>query len=211
MLRFLVKKKLSEIPEKSKKIEEAKRKAMEMYEKMRQEEKIKLNRQLEEDIKQKTIKNKNSSVEENNIETKKKIEEIFDKFEFIEKNKNSGFEKDERNKESILNKWKNRRGNKVNDELNLNYYNKIEDDVLMYKLSDFYKATIDKDKWVKIYEAKFDPNYEKMMNFLLQLVKILIFYKTLVYIKKYIWGGKVKKRNKSYPPAPSAPGHFIIG
>jgi len=72
MLRFLVKKKLSEIPEKSKKIEEAKRKAMEMYEKMRHEEKIKLNRQLEEDIKQKTIKNKNSSVEENNIETKKK-------------------------------------------------------------------------------------------------------------------------------------------
>jgi len=62
----------------------------------------------------------------------------------------------------------------------------------MYKLSDFYKATIDKDKWVKIYEAKFDPNYEKMMNFLLQLVKILIFYKTLVYIKKYIWGGNVK-------------------
>ena len=58
---------------------------MEMYEKMRHEEKINLNRQLEEDIKQKTIKNKNSSVEENNIETKKKIEEIFDKFEFIKK------------------------------------------------------------------------------------------------------------------------------
>jgi hypothetical protein len=206
MLRFLVKKKLSE--GNNKKIEEAKKKAMEMYEKMRNEEKIKLNRKLEEEIKSKDQVKKTFDVDEYKSEdTKKKIEEIFDKFEFIEKTKKDIDNRD-RDKESIVNKWKNRRVSKTSnpsDELNLNYYNKIENDVLLYKLSDFYKANIDKEKWVKIYEAKYDPNYEKMINFLLQVVKILIFYKSLVYVKKYFWGEKKnlpKNQNEKNSPNP---------
>jgi len=185
----------------SKKIEEAKKKAMEMYEKMRKEEKISLNRELEKSLLEKQKKDNTNKLEDineyKNEKTKQTIEELFDKFNYVEKeeirdDKESKKEINRKEREESLNVRLGLRNQKLmfnnnSNPINLNYYNKIEGEVLLYKLNDYFKNNIDKENWVKVYEAKYDPSYEKFKNFFLNLLKVIIFYKTLFYIKKFIW------------------------
>ncbi len=162
MLKFIPIKRFAD----KKKLEEAKKRAMEMYNKIITEENASKNKKLEEEILSDIDSRKQPDVSDfKTPEAKDKVGYIADNFKFVDTQK----KKDSKN-------------------LNLNYFNRINDSVLHFKLDDKMKSTIDKDDWVKMYEAKFDPNYEKFLKYLFQFLKILIFYKTLWYFKKYVWG-----------------------
>ena len=150
---------------------------MEMYESMISQEKLKVNKKLEEDMLKKQISQKRTFEvnEYKNENTKRKIEEIIDNYQFINKN------------ESRVSS----NGSVVG---NLNYYNRIKDDTLFFKLNDYYKSTIDKDNWVKIYEVKYDPNLVKLINFLVKFFKIIILYKTVLYLKKIYQNNSTEKK-----------------
>jgi hypothetical protein len=173
----------------NKKLEEAKKKALEIYEKMREQEKIGLNRKIENEILEKhENQNKKESIEVDDYrsdEIKKQVEDFVDKFQFIEKPIDNNH-----NKLSL--------SQVKRSSLNLNYYNKIQNDTLFYKLNDYYKNMIDENNWVKIYEIKYDPNYEKFIKFLINLLKFVIFYKTFFYFKKFILNRSEKKPLKEY-------------
>ena len=147
------------------KFEEAKKKAMEMYEKIQNQEKLTKNKKVEEEF----LKSRNEDTENLNLDVshykkenvKNKIENFLENYQYISQRK-----KLSPNEEGI----------------NLNYYNKIHDDIVYFKLSKEYKNNIDKEKWVKIYEAKFDPNYEKFLNFLNKFLKIVLLYGTILFI-----------------------------
>jgi hypothetical protein len=173
------------------KLNEAKKKAMEMYEKMRNDEKIQINRKLEQEMleKEKANKSLKDVADYKSEDQKKKFEEIFDRFNFIETMGNSKKDDKFANKST--------RASIINE--NLNYYNKIRGDTLHYKLNEHQKNSFDKDMWLKIYEIKYDPNFEKLKNFLLKFLKIIIFYKSYFYIKKYLWNKEKDEYKIKYP------------
>jgi hypothetical protein len=190
MYKFVIKKFVD-----NKKLEEAKKKALEIYEKMRVQEKIDINRKIEKQIfeNQKEAKKTFKIEEYSTDEIKNQVEDIVGKFQFIEKPTH-------KNPDKSQEELKTQSGGKIRSEsrLNLNYYNKIDNDTLMYKLNDYYKNLIDEEKWLKIYEIRYDPNFEKLIQFLLNLFKFIIFYKTFFYIKKFIWNYSEKKTLKEY-------------
>ena len=114
------------------KFDDAKKKALEMYEKIQNQEKLIKNKKVEEEFlksRKKDTDNLNLDVSDYKTENvKNKIENFLENYQYISQRKKAS------PKEEVL---------------NLNYYNKIHDDIVYFKLSKDYKNNIDKEKWVK--------------------------------------------------------------
>jgi len=173
------------------KFEEAKKRAMEMYEKIQNQEKLIKNKKTEEEF----LKNRREEADKIN----------FDVSDYKKENVKHQIENFLEN----LNVVEQRKKKSVGEEgLNLNYYNKIHEDVVYYKLNQNDKNKIDKEKWVNIYEAKFDPSYENFLNLLNKLLKILLAYGTFLLLKKIYKIKNPKSENNPNNPKNSQVSSF---
>jgi hypothetical protein len=149
------------------KLNEAKQRAMKMYEDMIKSEKIKSNRKLEETMtKNKEFENipeekleefKTIENEYKSEKMKQKVESLIESFSFVDENKNG--------REKLT-----------------NFQNKIEGETLYYKLP---KDKVVDNEWVKIYEQNIDEKFFKFKNFFKKLFIAFVIIKTFKYYKKY--------------------------
>lgn len=187
MKKYIFKKLFSS--ENKSKLEQARKRALETYDKMLNEQKIKINKNLEQNI----LSNKKNNNDNNSVvpdlnsykseETNKRIEDIVTNFKFVNTNKSQNQEK-----------------------LNISTaFNKIENEVLHYKLNLLFKNKKEillneeinqNETWINMYELVQDKGLEKFKKMFILLLKILVIYKTYSYIKKYFYEKKeIKIRN----------------
>jgi hypothetical protein len=161
------------------KLNEAKRRAMEMYEKMQNQEKQSMNKQLEKTLLEKTQSERQKYIKKEGIDmpeveelkskgTKQKIEEIVSNFNYISSTQN-----DSKNKEILINR--------------LQGTYRVDKDILYFRLSEYYKSQTDQDNFVKIYQLMVDDNFEKFKNLILTVLKLFFLIYSVKVAKKYIY------------------------
>jgi hypothetical protein len=149
------------------KLGDARKRAMETYEKMLSENKININRGLEDDLKSKErgpdLKDYKSQ------ETRKRVEDLVSNFEYV---------KIEKPKlENVISKAR------------------IRGDTLYYTMSDYNKLSYQSDRdWMTIYELMVDRTFEKFKNALKLLLLGLLTYNTYKWLLR---GDQTEKLTKS--------------
>jgi hypothetical protein len=193
MFKLIFKKFCSEGKGDKKKLEDAKKRAMEAYEKMLTNKKIESNRILEENMKAQTIKDREGTKDVPKMsdykskKAEKIVENIVENFEYVPRPKT-----DDLNFSTSSNSYSSKSSSSGNS-----YQLMVENHVLLYKLNDQFKNNIDpKDNFIKIYELKYDPGYEKFLKIIIKILEAIVIIQTYKYIKKYFYEKqKIEKKN----------------
>lgn len=175
------------------KLEEAKKRAMNKYEHMISEKKTKANRVLEATFKEETRREreKDGEIQTPKIEDyksnqmNKKIENVVENFEYIPKPKVEL--------------------NKLSEDIrrnNISHQIVVENNTLLYKLHEYFKQNKDEENFVKIYEMKYDPGYQKFLKMLVNILKAIVIIQTYNFAKKiylYLYPTKEGTQPSSIP------------
>ncbi len=180
MLRYVSKRLFSD----KQKLEEAKRRAMKMYEDMVNQQSVIKNQELEESLI--NIKNKkaeNSSVNEEDTEAKS-----------VRKSKKEVNHNYEKKVQEVLASYK--MVNNTTEKLTFtsdSHYSKIDSGTLNYRLrkSKLNAEAHENNIWLNIYENKINEKFEKLKRRFFLVVKLLFIYKTFEIIKD-IYKKKIK-------------------
>ena len=176
MYRLIIKKFSDKI-----KIEEAKKRAMKLYEEMLNKENISKNRQLEESLSYK----KENNIEPNNFNNTSNLS-------IRNKGKNNSENYENKVKEVLASyKLINPVGEKFSFSSDSNY-SKIENNILLYKLKQNklnnknISENLEQNIWLNIYENKENEKFENLKKYLFILFKLILGLKTYQLIKKIL-------------------------
>lgn len=182
MLRYVSKKLFSD----KQKLEEAKKRAMKMYENMVNQQNVIKNHELEESLKNlENKKGENSSI---NADTEAKS---------LRKSKKDVNQNYEKKVQEVLASYKmvNNNTEKIKFASD-SHYSKIDNGTLNYRLrkSKLSAEALENNIWLNIYDNKINKKFEKLKRNLFFVIKLLFVYKTFEIIKD-IYKKKIETTN----------------
>ena len=182
MLRYVSKKLFSD----KQKLEEAKKRAMKMYENMVNQQNVIKNHELEESLNNlENKKGENSSINAD-IEAKS-----------LRKSKKDVNQNYEKKVQEVLASYKmvNNNTEKIKFASD-SHYSKIDNGTLNYRLrkSKLSAEALENNIWLNIYENKINKKFEKLKRNLFFVIKLLFVYKTFEIIKD-IYKKKIETTN----------------